>query len=365
MTRSITTSSRRRFLQVLGGLGVLAVPAGAAPALGLTIERYAATLPGGYGARAVLKAGATWQGGRIVLVGRALEARDRAALEAAFSRLGPVDNRMEIFPFKAMGERAWGAVRASGTDLRAEPDAGSELVSQALPGDTLKVLARSGDGRWYQILREWDGYVGWIPAERAVLWTEAEWQAWQSAPRSMLMRSLPGLPRGSIVAGVGGRRGRTAEGQEVTIPSEALRRIEPGEVPTAARVVELARVLLADQPTRYLWGGTLDRALDCSGFNQTVYRMAGGAIPRDSYQQQAASRPVAPRAEDWRQLAPGDLLFFSEKRSRATHTGIYVGDGRFIHASSHNQGIAENHLMGEGEYERFLRRIYFGAGRVV
>ncbi|AGY56594.1 C40 family peptidase [Gloeobacter kilaueensis] len=360
--------------------GLIALSARAAEPLQPVIDRYIESLPKGYGARAVLTAQAVWQGGRIVLTGQALTERDRQALKSALARLGPVENRMEIFPFAEIGEHAWAAVRLSGADLRAAPDDKSELVSQVLPGDALKVLGRTDDSSWFKVLREWDGYVGWIRADRIVLWSRSEQQNWQKQPHLMVLENLPAvpeLPRGSIVARTPAEAPMvaaaaksalvvaTAEGQSYTLPERALRPISPTDAPSAARILQYARALLADQPTRYLWGGTIGRALDCSGFNQTVYRLAGGTLPRDSYQQQAASRPIAPTLGDWQQLQPGDLLFFSEKGNRATHTGIYIGGGHFIHSSGHNNGIAENNLLGNSEYEQLLRRIYFGAGRVL
>ncbi len=367
---------RRRFILALVVWCGLSGASMAAPSPQPLIEQYKTTLPRGYGAQAVLNAEARWQEGRIVLTGRALRPEDSASLVRLLTTLGPVDNRLEVFPYKAVGERAYAAVRAPGADLRAQPDASSELVSQALPGDTLKVLERPA-GRWLRVLREWDEYVGWIEVDKVVLWTQPEWQTWRSAPLVTLQTSQGSLPRGSFAKSlpgeVPGPSGAvpvtgsivTAEGKTYTVPVAALVQVNQSEgVRQRKAIVSYARALLADQPTRYLWGGTIGNALDCSGFNQTVYRLAGIALPRDSYQQQAASSPVAPQVSDWRQLQPGDLLFFSEKGKRATHTGIYIGEGKFIHSSGHNKGIAENNLLGESEYEQFLRRIYFGSGRV-
>ncbi|MET9368399.1 NlpC/P60 family protein [Streptomyces griseoflavus] len=74
----------------------------------------------------------------------------------------------------------------------------------------------------------------------------------------------------------------------------------------------------------YVWGATGPDAFDCSGLVQAAYRSAGVALPRTTYAQIAAGRRVA-RSE----LLPGDLVFFY---SGISHVGIYVGDGRMIHA---------------------------------
>ncbi|MGW8061912.1 NlpC/P60 family protein [Streptomyces ziwulingensis] len=74
----------------------------------------------------------------------------------------------------------------------------------------------------------------------------------------------------------------------------------------------------------YVWGATGPDAFDCSGLVQAAYRAAGVSLPRTSYAQIDAGRRVA-RSE----LLPGDLVFFY---SGISHVGIYVGNGRMIHA---------------------------------
>ncbi|MFF0589537.1 NlpC/P60 family protein [Streptomyces sp. NPDC003781] len=74
----------------------------------------------------------------------------------------------------------------------------------------------------------------------------------------------------------------------------------------------------------YVWGATGPNAFDCSGLTQAAYRAAGVSLPRTTYAQIDAGRRVS-RAE----LLPGDLVFFY---SGISHVGIYVGDGRMIHA---------------------------------
>ncbi|MFD5334757.1 C40 family peptidase [Streptomyces hawaiiensis] len=74
----------------------------------------------------------------------------------------------------------------------------------------------------------------------------------------------------------------------------------------------------------YVWGATGPNAFDCSGLVQAAYRAAGVALPRTTYSQIAAGRRVS-RSE----LLPGDLVFFY---AGISHVGIYVGNGRMIHA---------------------------------
>lgn len=76
----------------------------------------------------------------------------------------------------------------------------------------------------------------------------------------------------------------------------------------------------------YLWGGTDPaKGLDCSGMIQLVYKNLGIDIPRVSYQQATAGRPVASLAE----AQPGDILAFN---SPVDHVGIYIGNNQMIEA---------------------------------
>ncbi|MET8828407.1 NlpC/P60 family protein [Streptomyces sp. NPDC004610] len=89
----------------------------------------------------------------------------------------------------------------------------------------------------------------------------------------------------------------------------------------AAAAVSYARQKLGSP---YVWGATGPDAFDCSGLIQAAYRSAGVALPRTTYAQIDAGRRIS-RAE----LRPGDLVFFY---SGISHVGLYIGDGRMIHA---------------------------------
>jgi cell wall-associated NlpC family hydrolase len=98
-----------------------------------------------------------------------------------------------------------------------------------------------------------------------------------------------------------------------------------GAVPsTGAAIVEVARKYLG---TKYVWGGANPKTgFDCSGLLQWAAAQSGIKIPRTTYQQVKAGKPVAPN-----QLQPGDAVFFAN-RGDVHHVGIYVGAGKFIQA---------------------------------
>ncbi|WP_208639693.1 NlpC/P60 family protein [Streptomyces tricolor] len=119
--------------------------------------------------------------------------------------------------------------------------------------------------------------------------------------------------------GTGGRRASRSAAD----PREPLARAGSVPAPTtrAAAAVAYAYSKLGSP---YVWGATGPNAFDCSGLVLAAYRSAGISLPRTTYGQIGAGRRVS-RAE----LRPGDLVFFY---SGISHVGIYVGNGRMIHA---------------------------------
>lgn len=99
---------------------------------------------------------------------------------------------------------------------------------------------------------------------------------------------------------------------------------------------------------RYVWGGTSPEGFDCSGYVQYLYGKHNINLPRTAYEQSQKGEPV-----DINNLKKGDLLFFLTDKSRGipvTHVGIYIGEGKFIHAASKKQGIIISPLY-EGSYQ--------------
>jgi len=128
--------------------------------------------------------------------------------------------------------------------------------------------------------------------------------------------------------------------------------------PSAARdsVAALARAQLG---RRYLFGGTDPaRGFDCSGFTRYLMRAMGVQLPRTAREQAAAGREV-PR--DPARLRVGDLLTFG-RGGRITHVGVYVGGGRYIHASSYAGRIVESRL---DRRESSLVRAWMGVRRLI
>jgi cell wall-associated NlpC family hydrolase len=89
----------------------------------------------------------------------------------------------------------------------------------------------------------------------------------------------------------------------------------------------------------YRYGGSSPSGFDCSGLVQYSYRQAGIALPRSTDEQRSASRLV--KLGDLRR---GDLLFFNQEGKKYGHLGIYIGDGRFVHAPSSGKSVRSDRL---------------------
>lgn len=88
----------------------------------------------------------------------------------------------------------------------------------------------------------------------------------------------------------------------------------------------------------YVYGGNGEGGIDCSGLVKNCYRAFGLNLPRRASEQAQVGQPVA-----LDQLQPGDRLYFSVKR-QFDHTGIYLGNGYFIHASGSRKKVTIDHL---------------------
>ena len=126
----------------------------------------------------------------------------------------------------------------------------------------------------------------------------------------------------------------------------------PESGPDAGRAVAAVAKGLVGTPYRF--GGSDDRGFDCSGLAVYAYEKVGIAIPRTAAEQQRSARLVP-----LRHLLPGDLLFFRIRSRHIDHVGIYVGDGRFIHAprsgalvtyGSLRRGFFPRHLVKAGRF---------------
>lgn len=143
-------------------------------------------------------------------------------------------------------------------------------------------------------------------------------------------------------------------GQKLVLPSprqDAFSVSRSGD--RAQMLLDYARKHLG---TPYRSGGSAPGGFDCSGFTSHVFGHFGISIPRTSYDQFKAGTAVSKS-----ELRPGDLVFFSTYAAGASHVGIYVGNGQFIHSSSPRSGGVIYSSIGDSYYGPR----YLGARRIL
>ena len=96
----------------------------------------------------------------------------------------------------------------------------------------------------------------------------------------------------------------------------------------SSRTSELVLNAMGFLGVPYRRGGSSESGVDCSGFVRTIYEETVGLmLPRRAKEQAAATAKI-----DKADLKPGDLVFFNTMRRAFSHVGIYLGEGKFIHA---------------------------------
>ena len=216
--------------------------------------------------------------------------------------------------------------------LMKEPSPRAELVSQMVTGETCQVVEERRP--WSKVRRALDGYEGWIHEGYLKLVSTDEGSSWRERATFLAegaeVEDRDGrrvhLPLLARVAGCGdewelasGARGRAVAGS--IYPADALARSAG-----SCRSIDWVQRRFAG--TAYLWGGITPWGVDCSGLVQTTFVARGQVLPRDSHDQATQGTEIAPDA-----IAPGDLLFFSEKGGRITHVAFAGDDDTLVHAT--------------------------------
>ena len=314
--------------------------------------------------------------GRLLIRGVTTSA---PALEELMRRLEEFTDRrfireeVEVLPDAGTTGESHVLVRAGVAPVYGDPALPAPQISQAVLGTRLDLLMRAGV--WCRVRME-DGYLGWVH-QGYLQFGDEEWAfAWERGTRGEPSISLGAemideagrvfarLPWGARCVRFSQEQYELPDGRRGTIGSGeivAVDRIADWFPPRGDSVSRTARRWIG---APYLWGGVTTGGVDCSGLVQAVFWLHGVALPRDSDQQSHMGHNIEP-GENFSDLAPGDLLFFSETPARVSHVAISLGGPHIVHSALSNGGVDVNDLTGDLELEVRLRSVFTRAQRVL
>lgn len=226
-------------------------------------------------------------------------------------------------------------VQAPVVTMRELPTLTSKPVSQALFAEHVQIVREE---REWVYIRTPDDYLGWLPRENLVA-RENVYHTSLKVSRSMahLYRQanteygpLMTLPFG---AGLHELK-RDLRWIKVELPGRDEAFIQLGDVTLTLLLQDKKDLVTFSQrflDLPYTWGGRSSFGYDCSGFIQMLYQQIGIELKRDSKDQLHDPRLQSVALEE---LEPGDLIFFGKTPDSTHHVGLYLDQGRFIHATA-------------------------------
>ena len=274
-----------------------------------------------------------------------------------------------------------GTVDTDALRLRNEANTTSTILATASKGDTVVILEDAGNG-WYKV--DYNTVEGYMSSEYLTVSTQADvtigYGLVQADGSTLNVRSGPGtgydkvatLSDNAVVTIVGINNGwykiKTSSGTVGYVSSEYMVTCKDsagsrGDGTTAVattsnssmgqQVVAYAKQFMG---VPYVYGGNGPNSFDCSGFTSYIYRHFGYTLNRTASTQ--LSNGVAVSKSE---LQPGDLVFFRYNTSYpASHVGIYIGNGQFIHASTNKYQVQIDQLL-TGHYAN----VYIAGRRIL
>ncbi len=223
---------------------------------------------------------------------------------------------------------------------------GAEVEVDKIDGDWARVSVRD-----QSTPKDDKGYPGWLPTKQLVendrfaKLQDEQPRAVVTEPKSELegveftKDTEAGLSFNAELPVIG----QDVEDVRVALPGGGAAWVDADHVavydvdqePEKPKGEDLVKTAKQFEGLRYLWAGVSAYGFDCSGFTYSVFRAHGIDLPRDSGDQATVGKKVSKK-----DLEPGDLLFFSTSSGKVHHVGMYIGDGKMIHAPNASKDVS-------------------------
>lgn len=257
-----------------------------------------------------------------------------------------------------------GCTTGSSLRLRAEPSTSASVVTTLDKSVAVAILDDSVDG-WYKIA--YNGSTGYVSADYLNVDQDNVFTTYgrvnsdgvnvrsDASTDSSVLATIEEDAIVTVNGLVDGWYDVTCEyGTEGYIRSDFLDLTESSS--SNSDIAATAKQYLG---TGYVYGGASPRGFDCSGFTMYVYSQHGYSLPHSATSQWQSG--LGTRVYSISELQPGDLVFFRYNTSYpASHVGIYIGNGQFIHAST-NKYMVQIDQLTTGHYAN----VYIAARRIL
>ena len=284
-----------------------------------------------------------------------------------------------VIAFTGYGQTKRMAVTAlSENMMRLNPDYESPLETQALMGTIVEIIGE--ESYWRQVVTP-EPYTAWCTNLGLVEMTAEQINEYKAAPKyictvqhsgvyetpSLKSRRLSDLSMGNLLRIVykEGKKVKPSvkkkwaevmlpDGRKGWTPATDLKPFAEWAGKQKLTAENIVNTAMQFEGTPYLWGGASSKGLDCSGLVRLTFMMNGHLLPRNASQQVNHGREIIMECDHnitpdsdklyqemlkrTKNLQPGDLVFFGSpetfwSKEKITHVGIYIGNGRIIHAS--------------------------------
>lgn len=249
-----------------------------------------------------------------------------------------------------------GLIKKNIVELYKSPSKNSKLVTEAVLGNECKIL-KSKNNFFKVAIKEQSNYKGWLKKQDIDLFfnvseknsfkniTQKKWTILHNKNKKLK------LSAGTSYKILKTQKNKIYIKLKNGTTGWIKNNLKSDKLTIRSKIIKTAKNFLG---VPYKWGGTSSTGMDCSGFIYTVFNINDIKLPRDAKPQFKKTRKISKH-----NLKKGDLVFFQTYKVGPSNVGIYIGNNKFIHASS-KKGITISNLS-----QNYFKKRYFGATRII